>query len=38
MKTLGDYIEKMNDIFKNTKAADILLYIVSVISSLFRGN
>ena len=38
MKTLGDYLDKISDIFRNTRTSDIVLYIVSAIASLFRGH
>lgn len=38
MKTFGDRIDKMIDIFRNTKAADVAMYIASVIQAFFRGE
>ena len=38
MKSSGDFIEKLIDIFRNTKAADIAMYIGSLLSAVFRGN
>lgn len=38
MKTKGDLIDRMIDIFRNTKAADIVMYIGSLVMAFFRGN
>lgn len=36
MKTKGDLIDRIIDKYRNTKAADIAMYIGSVISAIFR--
>lgn len=36
MKSLGDYLDMVIDKFRNTKTADIFMYIGSVITSFFH--
>lgn len=36
MKTRGDLIDRIIDIFRNTKTADRVMYIASVVSAIFR--
>ena len=36
MKNQGDLIDRIIDIFRNTKAADRAMYIASVIGALLR--
>jgi hypothetical protein len=38
MKTKGDFIDLIIDKYRNTKAADIAMYIGSLVISLFRGK
>lgn len=38
MKTLGDYLDKITDIFRNTRTSDMVMYIVSAAAALFRGH
>lgn len=36
MKTKGDLIDRIIDIFRNTRAADIAMYIGSLVNAVFR--
>lgn len=36
LKPLGDYADFVIDIFRNTKTADVVMYIASVVSALFQ--
>ena len=38
MKTQGDLIDRIIDKYRNTKAADIAMYIGSLVMAFFRGN
>ncbi len=38
MKTKGDLIDRIIDIFRNTRAADIAMYIGSLVSALLGKN
>lgn len=38
MKTKGDFIDLIIDKYRNTKAADIAMYIGSLVMAFFRGN
>lgn len=38
MKTKGDLIDRIIDIFRNTRAADIAMYIGSLVNSLSGKN
>lgn len=36
MKSLRDYPEQVMNAFRNTRLSDVVLYIVSVVQSLFQ--
>ncbi len=38
MKTKGDLIDRIIDIFRNTRAADIAMYIASLVNALSGKN
>ena len=38
MKTKGDLIDRIIDKYRNTKAADIAMYIGSLVNALLRKN
>ena len=38
MKTKGDLIDRIIDIFRNTRAADIAMYIGSLVNAIISKN